>query len=68
MIEHTLIYTHKQRGFCKAVPETMPKPETVSPKASNAEDIVNHYIKGQLDVSNYSRHGHAMKAERKQQR
>ena len=69
MTQHTLLYIHKRRGFCKAVvkeePEKkVPVPET-RPKIT--EDIVNDYIKENPDVvSNYLRNERAMKAQRKQ--
>ena len=71
MTQHTLLYIHKRRGFCKAdtksevVPEKkVPVPET---KPKITEDIVNDYIKENPDVvSNYLRNERAMKAQRKQ--
>ena len=49
MTVHTLKYTHKRRGFCKAAktPEPeKPVPEpVVQPKPKITEDIVNDYIK-----------------------
>ena len=57
MTQHTLLYIHKRRGFCKADV----KPEVVP------EDVVNDYIKENPDVvSNYLRNERAMKAQRKQ--
>ena len=74
MTQHTLLYIHKRRGFCKAVtkeePEKkVPVPEqpTVQQKPKITEDVVNDYIKENPDVvSNYLRNERAMKAQRKQ--
>ena len=74
MTQHTLLYIHKRRGFCKAVtkeePEKkVPVPEQpiVQQKPKITEDIVNDYIKENPDVvSNYLRNERAMKAQRKQ--
>ena len=76
MTQHTLLYVHKRRGFCKAVvkeePEARvscappPKP-TVQPKPKITQDIVIDIIKENPDiVSNYLRNERAMKAQRKQ--
>ena len=71
MTQHTLLYIHKRRGFCKAVKEEpekqVPVPEPAvlvqQPKPKITEDIVNDYIKRNPDiVSNYSRNERAMKA------
>ena len=68
MTQHTLLYIHKRRGFCKAVkaePEKTPEPEQPKPKIT--EDVVNYYIKQNPDtVSNYLRNERAMKAQRTQ--
>ena len=74
MTQHTLLYIHKRRGFCKAVtkeePEKkVPVPEQpiVQQKPKITEDVVNDYIKENPDVvSNYLRNERAMKAQRKQ--
>ena len=74
MTQHTLLYIHKRRGFCKAVkaePEARgscePPPEPEQPKPKITEDIVNDYIKQNPDiVSNYLRNERAMEAQRKQ--
>ena len=72
MTVHTLRYIHKRRGFCKADLEAVPEPEqtpepVVQPKPKITQDIVNEYIKENLDtVSNYLRNERAMKAQRKQ--
>ena len=77
MTQHTLLYIHKRRGFCKAVKEEpekkVPVPEqpvpepVVQQKPKITEDIVNDYIKQNPDtVSNYLRNERAMKAQRKQ--
>ena len=71
MIQHTLKYIHKRRGFCKAVvkaPEPEQTPEAVvQPKPKIRQDIVNDYIKENPDiVSNYLRNERAMKVQRKQ--
>ena len=74
MTQHTLLYIHKRRGFCKAVtkeePEKkVPVPEQpiVQQKPKITEDVVNDYIKENQDiVSNYLRNERAMKAQRKQ--
>ena len=71
MTQHTLLYIHKRRGFCKAVkpevvPEKTPEP-IVQQKPKITEDVVNDYIKENPDVvSNYLRNERAMKAQRKQ--
>ena len=73
MTQHTLLYIHKRRGFCKAVkaePEARgscaPPPEPEQPKPKITEDIVNDYIKQNPDlVFNYLRNEGAMKAQRK---
>ena len=70
MTQHTHKYTHKRRGFCKAVktpePEKTPEP-VVQQKPKITEDTVNGYIKQNPDtVSNYLRNEGAMKAQRKQ--
>ena len=72
MTQHTLLYIHKRRGFCKAVvkpevvPEKTPEP-IVQQKPKITEDVVNDYIKEYPDiVSNYLRNERAMKAQRKQ--
>ena len=71
MTQHTPKYIHKRRGCCKAVakapePEQTPEP-VVQPKPKITQDIVNDYIKENLDiVSNYLRNERAMKAQRKQ--
>ena len=63
MTQHTLLYIHKRRGFCKA--EKTPEPQTQTPKIT--EEVVNDYIKQNPDiVSNYIRNERAMKAQRKQ--
>ena len=68
MTQHTLLHIHKRRGFCKAIkaePEKTPEPDQLKPKIT--EDVVNDYIKQNLDtVSNYLRNERAMKAQRKQ--
>ena len=69
MTQHTLLYIHKRRSFCKAEkaePEKpVPVPEPQKPKIT--EDIVNDYIKQNPDiVSNYLRNERALKAQRKQ--
>ena len=75
MTQHTLLYIHKRRGFCKAVtkeePEKkVPVPEPVAvvqQKPKITEDVVNDYIKENPDVvSNYLRNERALKAQRKQ--
>ena len=48
MTVHTLKYTHKRRGFCKAVKTEPEKPvpePVVQPKTKITQDIVNDYIK-----------------------
>ena len=68
MTQHTLLYIHKRRGFCKAdvKPEVVPEP-IVQQKPKITEDVVNDYIKENPDVvSNYLRNERAMKAQRKQ--
>ena len=65
MTQHTLLYIHKRRGFCKAEKAPEPVPEPQKPKIT--EEVVNYYIKQNPDtVSNYLRNGIAMKAQRKQ--
>ena len=68
MTQHTLLYIHKRRGFCKAVkaePEKTPEPEQPKPKIT--EDVVNDHIKQNPDtLSNYLRNERAMKAQMKQ--
>ena len=79
MTQHTLLYIHKRRGFCKAVKEEpekkVPVPEqpvpepvaVVQQKPKITEDAVNDYIKQNPDiVSNYLRNERAMEAQRKQ--
>ena len=74
MTQHTLLYIHKRRGFCKAVtkeePEKkapVPEQPIVQQKPKITEDVVNDYIKENPDVvSNYLRNERAMKAQRKQ--
>ena len=76
MTVHTLKYIHKRRGFCKAerAEAAHRKPEVESertaPEPSKqkiTQDIVNDYIKENLDVvSNYLRNERALKAQRKQ--
>ena len=69
MTAHTLKYTHKRRGFCKAAVKEEPEqtPEHVQQKPKITQDIVNDYIKENPDiVSNYLRNKWAMKAQRKQ--
>ena len=67
MTQHTLKYTQKRTGFCKAVkaePEKTPEPEQPKPKIT--EDIANDYIKQNPDTtSNHLRNERAMKAQRK---
>ena len=73
MTQHTLKYIHKRRGFCKAVKaepekasEPVPEP-VVQQKPKITEDIVNDYVKQNLEiVSTYLRNERAMKAQRKQ--
>ena len=67
MTQHTLLYIHKRRGFCKAekAPEKTPEPEPQKPK--NTEEVANDYIKQNPDTGpNYLRNERAMKAQRKQ--
>ena len=74
MTQHTLLYIHKRRGFCKAVikeePEKkVPVPEQpiVQQKPKITDEIVNDYIKQNPDLMvNYLRNERAMKAQRKQ--
>ena len=75
MTQHTLLYIHKRRGFCKAVikeePEKkVPVPEPVAvvqQKPTITEDVVNDYIKQNPDLMvNYLRNERVMKAQRKQ--
>ena len=74
MTQHTLLYIHKRRGFCKAVTKEEPEKKVpvleqpiVQPKPKITEDVVNDYIKENPDVvSNYLRNERAMKAQRKQ--
>ena len=55
MTQHTLLYIHKRRGFCKAdvkpevVPEKTPEP-IVQQKPKITEDAVNDYIKQNPDI------------------
>ena len=72
MTQHTLLYIHKRRGFCKAdvkpevVPEKTPEP-IVQQKPKITDEIVNDYIKQNPDLMvNYLRNERAMKAQRKQ--
>ena len=70
MTQHTLLYIHKRRGFCKAVTK-VPAPEQPVPivqqKPTITEDVVNDYIKQNPDLMvNYLRNERAMKAQRKQ--
>ena len=68
MTQHTLLYIHKRRGFCKAVkePENTPEPEQ-QPTPKITEEIVNDYIKQIPDiVSTYLRNERSMKAQKKQ--
>ena len=50
MAQHTLKYSHKRRGFCKAeqLLEKAPEPEPQKPTITN--DIVNDYIKQNPDI------------------
>ena len=69
MTQHTLLYTHKRRGSCKAekAPEKAPEPVPEPRKPKVTEEVVNDYIKQNPDtVSNYLRNERAMKAQRKQ--
>ena len=74
MTQHTLLYIHKRRGFCKAVTKEEPEKKVpvleqpiVQQKPKITEDVVNDYIKENPDVvSNYLRNERAMKAQRKQ--
>ena len=74
MTQHTLLYIHKRRNFCKAVvkeePEKkVPVPEqpVPEPKTKITQDIVNYYIKENPDVvASYLRNERATKAQRKQ--
>ena len=69
MTVHTLKYSHKRRGFCKAIksePGKAPEPVSEQPKPKITEDIVNDLIKRNPGtVSNYLRNERAMKAQRK---
>ena len=72
MTQHTLLYIHKRRGFCKAdvkpevVPEKTPEP-IVQQKPKITDEIVNDYIKQNPDLMvNYLRNERAMEAQRKQ--
>ena len=71
MTQHTLLYIHKRRGFCKAVakaedPEQTPEPIVQQPKPKPiTEDTVNDYIKQNPDiVTNYLRNERILKAQR----
>ena len=67
MTQHTLLYIHKRRGFCKAekIPEKTPEQEPQKPK--KYKEVVNDYMKQNHDVvSNYLRNERAMKAQSKQ--
>ena len=73
MTQHTLLYIHKRRGFCKAVakaeePEQTPEPIVQQPKPKPiTEDTVNDYIKQNPDiVTNYLRNERILKAQKKQ--
>ena len=67
---HTLKYTHKRRGFCKAVksePEKTPEPVPEQPKPKITEEIVNDYVKQNPEiVSTYLRNERSMKAQKNQ--
>ena len=68
MTQHTLLYIHKPRGFCKAVkePENTPEPEQ-HPKPKITAEIVNDQIKQNPDTaSTYLRNERSMKAQKKQ--
>ena len=69
MTVHTLKYSHKRRGFCKAIksePEK-PVPEPEQPKPKITEDIVNDHIKQNPEiVSTCLGNERSMKAQRKQ--
>ena len=76
MTQHTLLYIHKRRGFCKAVTKEEPEKKVPAPeqpvpivqqKPTITEDVVNDYIKQNPDLMvNYLRNERAMKAQRKQ--
>ena len=73
MTQHTLLYIHKRRGFCKAVakaeePEQTPEPIVQQPKPKPiTDDTVNDYIKQNPDiVTNYLRNERILKAQKKQ--
>ena len=73
MTQHTLLYIHKRRGFCKAVakaeePEQTPEPIVQQPKPKPiTEDTVNDYFKQNPDiVTNYLRNERILKAQKKQ--
>ena len=67
MTQHTLLYTHKRRGFFKAEKTSEKTPEPEPQKPTITEEVVNDYIKQNIDtVSNYLRNERAMKAQRKQ--
>ena len=73
MTQHTLLYIHKRRGFCKAVakaeePEQTPEPIVQQPKPKPiTDDTVNDYIKQNPDiVANYLRNERILKAQKKQ--
>ena len=74
MTQHTLLYIHKRRNFCKAVTKEEPEKKVLVPeqpivqqKPKITEDVVNDYIKQNPDLMvNYLRNERAMKAQRKQ--
>ena len=70
MTIHILKYILKRRGFCKAdikAEPDKPAPEHEQPKPKITEEIVNDYIKQNLDtVNNYPRNERSMKAQKKQ--
>ena len=76
MTQHTLLYIHKRRGFCKAVTKEEPEKKVPAPeqpvpivqqKPTITEDVVNDYIKQNPDLMvNYLRNERVMKAQRKQ--
>ena len=78
MIQHTLKYIHKRRGFCKAdikaapekqapVPEQPVPVAVVQQKPKITEDAVNGYTKQNPEiVSTYLRNERVLKSQRKQ--
>ena len=67
MTQHTLLYIHKRRGFCKAEKASEKAPEPEPQKPTLTEEVVNDNIKQNPDtVSNYLRNERAMEAQRKQ--